>query len=293
MPSVFGRLTYNFDDTKYGDAFYLTTETKNYLNTSPLEIKTWQKTDIANGNIQNTNYFKNPVINVTNTFIQTVNAFTGRFPKEIVCDSEPTINGQFIYTTVQTLEIELGKYRTHTSNVSGVNDSTQTVTGDGASIIDYPDYKKSVGLGQQLLQLVNVTDGVQNASPLLGSMTSLFIGDELASNLTIIASDMLTLNATMRAVLVSDGGAPPVYTTVYYSNITSSNANTILSHVATANTMLRVRREHDWDFYRNGVSIVNDYFKVDSLGRLGNTQNYLVNNLIGTDRYISNTLANT
>ncbi len=72
MSSVFGRLTYNFDDTKYGDCFYLSTETKNYLNTSPLEIKTWQKTDIANGNIQNTNYFKNPVINVTNTIISTV-----------------------------------------------------------------------------------------------------------------------------------------------------------------------------------------------------------------------------
>jgi len=147
-------------------------------------------------------------------------------------------------------------------------------------------------LGQQLLQLVNVTDGVQNASPLLGSMTSLFIGDELASNLTIITSDLQALNATIRQVVVVGGGDPPS-NTFYYSNITAANANTIMSHFATANTMLRVRREHDWDFYRNGVSIVNDYFKVDSLGRLGNTQSYLVNNLIGTDRYISNTLANT
>ena len=292
MPSVFGRLTYNFDDTKYGDAFYLTTETKNYLNTSPLEIKTWQKTDIANGSIQNTNYFKNPVINVTNTIISTVNTFNVVFANVVSFDSAPTLNLDFAYQTIATLELELAKYKTHTSNVAGVNDSTQTVTGDGASIIDYPDYQKAVSLGQQLLQLVNVTDGVQNASPLLGSMTSLFIGDELASNLTIITSDLQTLNATIRQVVVAGPGDPPS-NTFYYSNITAANANTIMSHFATANTMLRVRREHDWDFYRNGVSIVNDYFKVDSLGRLGNTQNYLVNNLIGTDRYISNTLANT
>ena len=292
MPSVFGRLTYNFDDTKYGDAFYLTTETKNYLNTSPLEIKTWQKTDIANGSIQNTNYFKNPVINVTNTIISTVNTFNVVFANVVSFDSAPTLNLDFAYQTIATLELELAKYKTHTSNVAGVNDSTQTVTGDGASIIDYPDYQKAVSLGQQLLQLVNVTDGVQNASPLLGSMTSLFIGDELASNLTIITSDLQALNATIRQVVVVGGGDPPS-NTFYYSNITAANANTIMSHFATANTMLRVRREHDWDFYRNGVSIVNDYFKVDSLGRLGNTQNYLVNNLIGTDRYISNTLANT
>ena len=292
MPSVFGRLTYNFDDTKYGDAFYLTTETKNYLNTSPIEIKTWQKTDIANGNIQNTNYFKNPVINVTNTFIQTLNTFNVVFANVVVLDSSPTLNSEFVYETVTNLRLELLKYRTHTSNVSGVNDTRQTVTGDGASIIDYPDYKKSVALGQQLLQLVNVTDGVQNASPLLGSMTSLFIGDELASNLSIITSDVQTLNATLREVVVVGGGDPPS-NTFYYSNITPANANTIMTHFETVSTMLRVRREHDWDFYRNGVSIVNDYFKVDSLGRLGNTQSYLVNNLIGTDRYISNTLANT
>ena len=292
MPSVFGRLTYNFDDTKYGDAFYLTTETKNYLNTSPLEIKTWQKTDIANGNIQNTNYFKNPVINVTNTIISTVNTFNVVFANVVSFDSAPTLNLNFVYRTIETLELELAKYKTHTSNVAGVNDTRQTVTGDGASIIDYPDYKKSVALGQQLLQLVNVTDGVQNASPLLGSMTSLFIGDELASNLTIITSDLQALNASIRQVVVVGGGDPPS-NTFYYSNITAANANTIMSHFATANTMLRIRREHDWDFYRNGVDVVNDYFKVDSLGRLGNTQTYLVNNLIGTDRYISNTLANT
>jgi len=292
MPSVFGRLTYNFDDTKYGDAFYLTTETKNYLNTSPLEIKTWQKNDLANGNIQNTNYFKNPVINVTNTIISTVNTFNVVFANVVSFDSAPTLNLVFAYQTIGTLELELAKYKTHTSNVAGVNDSTQTVTGDGASIIDYPDYKKSVGLGQQLLQLVNVTDGVQNASPLLGSMTSLFIGDELASNLAIITSDLQALNATIRQVVVVGGGDPPS-NTFYYSNITPANANTIMTHFQTLSTMLRVRREHDWDFYRNGVSIVNDYFKVDSLGRLGNTQNYLVNNFIGTDRYISNTLANT
>ena len=292
MPSVFGRLTYNFDDTKYGDAFYLTTETKNYLNTSPLEIKTWQKTDLANGNIQNTNYFKNPVINVTNTIISTVNTFNVVFANVVSFDSAPTLNLDFAYQTIATLELELAKYKTHTSNVAGVNDSTQTVTGDGASIIDYPDYQKAVSLGQQLLQLVNVTDGVQNASPLLGSMTSLFIGDELASNLTIITSDLQTLNATIRQVVVVGGGDPPS-NTFYYSNITAANANTIMAHFATANTMLRIRREHDWDFYRNGVNIINDYYKVDSLGRLGNTQNYLVNNLIGTDRYISNTLANT
>ena len=35
MASAFGRLNYNFDDTKYGSSIYLTTDTKEYLNTYP------------------------------------------------------------------------------------------------------------------------------------------------------------------------------------------------------------------------------------------------------------------
>jgi hypothetical protein len=115
-------------------------------------------------------------------------------------------------------------------------------------------------------------------------MTSLFIGDELISNTTILVNDFLTVNNSLRL------GAPE---NNVYCNLTSTQVNTILSHVTTANTLIAGRREHDWNFYRQGLSILDDYFKVEKLTRTGNTQNYLVNNLIGTDRYKNNLSGNT
>jgi len=70
MSSIFGRLGYDFDSTKFGDSLVLPDKVKTYLNTAPVKLETWQINDIANGNIQLTDYYKNPVINITNTFIQ-------------------------------------------------------------------------------------------------------------------------------------------------------------------------------------------------------------------------------
>ena len=78
-----------------------------------------------------------------------------------------------------------------------------------------------------------------------------------------------------------------------YSNLTSTEVSTIISHITTANTLVAGRREHDWNFYRQGLAVLDDYFKVEKLTRTGNTQNYLINNLIGTDRYKNNLSGNT
>ena len=126
---------------------------------------------------------------------------------------------------------------------------------------------------RQLL-LTNQSDSVQNSTPLLGSMTSLFVGNDLAANLIVFLSDLSTLNASIRPVTTS--------------NITLSQATAILSHINTANNLVTTRKDHDFNFYRNGQIVMTDYNKVSRLTKLGNTQTYLVNNLIGTDKYKDN-----
>jgi hypothetical protein len=78
-----------------------------------------------------------------------------------------------------------------------------------------------------------------------------------------------------------------------YSSLTSTQVNNLINHITTANTLVAGRREHDWHFYRTGLEILDDYFKVRKLTNLGNTQSYLVNNLIGTDKYKNNLSGNT
>ena len=281
MASAFGRLNYNFDDTKYGSSIYLTTDTKEYLNTYPLVIKTWQKNDIANGNIQNSNYFKNPLSTICDQLSANVNTFSSLI-STIVNFDDVSVNVAVLLAATTNLKIEIINFKSHTSNVSGLTKSSSSVDETNRTVTEYPDYQKSTAIGQLLLQIVNATDSVLNSTPVLGSMTSLFIGSELSSNLTTIQTDTVTVNNSIR--LVSSN---------LDSNLTSSAVNTIISHFQSANTILGTRREHDWNFYRNAISLVNDYNQVNGLGHLGNTQIYLVNNLIGTNSYITNIAANT
>jgi len=281
MASAFGRLNYNFDDTKYGSSIYLTTDTKEYLNTYPLEIKTWQKNDIANGNIQNSNYFKNPLSTICDQLSANVNTFSSLISTIINYDNV-SVNIAALSAATTNLNIEIINFKSHTSNVSGLTKSTSSVDETNKTVTEYPDYQKATGIGQQLLQIVNATDSVQNSSPVLGSMTSLFIGSELSSNLTTIQTDITTVNNSIR-----------LFSGNLVSNISTSTVNTIISHFQSANTILGTRRDHDWNFYRNAISLVNDFNQVNGLGHLGNTQIYLVNNLIGTNSYITNIAANT
>lgn len=282
MSSIFGRLNFNFDDSKFGDSIYLTEETKNYLNTAPVDLKTWQLDDIANGNIQMTDYYKNPVINISNQLkANVINLSNVANTIEFFDNTVDTAN---LISGLNSLYVEIENFIKHTNNISGVQTATSSTNEIGNDAINYPDYDSAVNLGQQLLLLVNASDGVQNSTPLLGSMTSLFIGEELISNTSILTNDYITVNNSLRL----SGPESNVF-----SNLTSDQVNTIISHVNTANTMIVTRREHDWHFYRTGLEIVDDYFKVEKLTRLGNTQTYLVSNLIGTDRYKSNLSANT
>jgi hypothetical protein len=278
--NVFNRLSFSFDTGKFGDSIYLSDNTKNFLNTQPVTLETWQKNDLANGTIIVSNYYKNPVLNVCNqlqsstqnlyNLIQTITAYD-------------FADGVTLAASVNTLLTEINLFKQHTSNVSGVTKAEATVPEDGSPVVDYPDYDSAVQLGQDLLMLLNNTDGIQDSTPVLGNMTSLFIGDEIAANLAIITSDFPLLNVSIRLSGIDD----------VLSNISTTNANFIISHVQTARGMLNTRRLHDWNFFRQGSILLEDYNRIDKLENVGNTQIYLINNLIGTDEYKQKISANT
>jgi hypothetical protein len=281
--NVFNRLSFSFDTGKFGDAIYLSQDTKNFLNTQPISLETWQKDDLANGTIIATNYYKNPVLNVCN---ELQSSTQNLYNLMLTIVSYDTANGAGLQSSANTLLSEIPLFNQHTSNVAGVTKAESTVPEDGSPVIEYPDYDTAVQVGQNLLMLLNNTDGIQDSTPLLGSMTSLFMGDDIAANTVIITADYPTLNSS----IYLDG------TGNLASNITTTQANSIISHLQTASGMLSTRRLHDWNFYQQGLILLEDSNKVDNLENVGNTQLYLVNNLIGTDSYkqkLSSNTANT
>jgi hypothetical protein len=278
--NVFNRLSFSFDTGKFGDAIFLSDNTKDFLNTQPVSLETWQKNDLANGTIIVTNYYKNPVLNVCN---QLQSSTQNLYSLMLTITAYDTADGAALSSSANTLLTEIELFKQHTSNVAGVTKAEATVPEDGSPVIEYPDYDSAVQLGQDLLMLLNNTDGIQDSSPVLGNMTSLFIGDEIAANLTIITGDYPTLNASLYLDVNSN----------VVSNITTTSANLIISHLQTASGMLSTRRLHDWNFFRQGSILLEDYSRIDKLENVGNTQIYLITNLIGTDEYKQKISANT
>ena len=281
MASIYERLNFSFDTSKFGDSINLSDNTKNYLNTAPVRLETWQKDELANGSIVKTDYFKNPMINVTARLSDNVNTMN-----QIVqsIDTFDNGSGTAMKANLTNLIIEIRNYLSHTSNISGVTEARANISDTSNVITHFPDYNKAVSAGEQILLLTSSTDNVANTVPLLGNFTSLFISDEITSNANNIINNLVLVRNSIRTE--TTGGETPTSSNV--SNLSANLITTITANVVAANTLLSTRRLHDWNFYRNSLNILEDYNKINQLGRIGNTQKYLINNLVGTDKYKNN-----
>lgn len=269
MSSIFQRLGYNFDTNRFGDAQYLSPGAEAYLKAAPIELASWQQSDIANGNIQTTNYYKNPLASdcallIANT--SNIISFATTIPFDFAGSSNITLTN-----AATKLQSELNSFVSHTNNVSGVSLMTSNT-----DVI--PSFESASSIGNYLLRIVNVSDNVQNTTPLLGSMTSLFVGQEISSNVAVVNTALYLLNSS-----VAPNG------NCYLS---SAQVLSISNTLNVLNTFVSYRRVSDWNFFANATSIVMDTVKLSSFNNMGNTQLYLINNLIGTNQLKSN-LANT
>jgi hypothetical protein len=295
--NVFLRLNYDFDSTKFGESVNLSNSTIKFLEDNPVSLTEWQKIDIANGNFTRTDFYKNPTINVTNMLWSNINTFNSVINTIYDFDANSNPKSALIAPITNALgSTQISLFQRHTNNISGVTVSTPTFNESTLTNIDYPDYDKATGLGQELLLVLNETDELANAIPVLGNFRCLFLNDDIANVSILISSDISTLNSSIRVESIdnpnTDPGAP-LTISVNRSNLTSAQINTIFDHANTANTLIYKSREDDWFFYRTSVKILDDYRKIERLTRVGKTQKYLIDNYIGTDNYLTKLASNT
>ena len=271
--SVFARLNYSFDDKKFGDSIYLTDQAKKFLELAPPDVTEWQQNDIADDLVTRSRYYVNPTANVCSTLLANANIIfesANNDPANTFTQTGAGNAAMELANTTALFITEIIAFKSHTDNISGLTIATSNST-------TIPQLDSVVSIGQQLLTLTNTTDGISNSTPMLGSLTSLFIGDDLANNNLTIYTDRLAMDAA------NVGGI---------SSLTANQINLIITHVQTANTLVSTRRYHDWNFYEKSYQILSDYYFVKKFTNMGNTSTYLVNNLIGTD-IIKTNIANT
>jgi hypothetical protein len=277
--SVFNRLGFNFDTTRFGSAHTLSTGAANSVSLISDNMPTmsdWQKSDLANGAIVTTDYFKNPTTTYVNSMLSSA---------AIISSNALTINAFSLAASANSLILELGKFVSHTDNIAGVTPVFAS---------DVPSYSVSSATGQMSLITLNMCAEQQsNTDVMLGSFTSLFIQDDLTANANQILTYSIQLKNSISANTTNDGEGGPSVTT-YSSNLANSIISSMSSYCNTTSSILNTRRIHDWTFHRNLQQVMQDNGFLQGFSNLGGTQKYLIKNVIGTTSLVGKlTSANT
>lgn len=288
MPSsIYERLSLNFDTAKFGNVNVLGQTTINYFESVSDPLEEWQYNDVINSTSGNDQYFQNPLSDLCDDLKIAVDAMITTSNAVNFVNNPST--GNLIYSTSVTTSSEILAFKSHTNNISGV--STE------AMAQDVPNYDMSISYGNEVLKyVISEDEGMNvetaNASAALGSLTSLFIGDDLNEYLTIITNDVSLVNSSITITQVEDPENPGLFIDEKESNLTSVQVSSIYSNVSSFYTLINTRRTEDWAYFVRMRDTVLDIYRTKKFKYIGNTQKSLINQYIGTEK-LKNIIANT
>jgi len=259
---VFATLNYSFDDPN-GAVQTFSANTQAHLNTMPAFIESWQAEDIANNDVGG--YFKNPVTTYVNTIITISTQMRNDANSAISANS--VVDGlSNVMNVANSLVTTASAFLAHTNRISGVT----PFTGQDDTI---PYYTTAIGLGKSAIYITNQTDSIINSSPIMGSFTSVLIGPQVYANANTITIDSITL------------------TGVIAGNVSNTTTNTQMAQIQTnltnINTHLSGRQTADYTFYTNLKSMVDKYNQLKQFSNIGETQQDLIQNYIGSDKLLT------
>ena len=123
MPSIFERLQYNFDSTKFGDAIDPTGTLEKDLTKIKPSLYKWQFDALANNDVSG--YIQNPLA----TDILTIQTNAQKIRDLIITFDDPNASVANLQSVANTLYYETISFKSHTDRVSGVTLSTDSKIG--------------------------------------------------------------------------------------------------------------------------------------------------------------------
>lgn len=228
--------------------------TINTLNSMPSLLTDWQMQDIANSNV--TGYFVNPTAASANNILSDLNY--------IVTISTGITGLETIKTAANNVVISntIVLYREHTNRLSGVSPP------------DYedptlPHYDSALGVGKVLTYLLYQSDGVSNNAAFIGNFGSIILSNTISDHANTINSNAYLIDGSI------SGGS---------SNLTAGQKTTIINNINAVNSFVISVRTNDINFYANCTSVVEEYKTLKGFNGMGQTQNDLIQNYIGSEK---------
>jgi hypothetical protein len=285
--STFDRYNFTFDSAKFGDANILGDNGKQMMINFDTHtvFNQWQKDDLANGPLDRSKYYKNPVFNASinlssaiYTFGATMNSVSWLY-SDSANAAASILGGRYSNNIIYMRDV-ISKFVSHTNNVSGVSANTATEKS--------PTLDSILSVGNDNALILYQTDKIANSVGGLGSMTSLFVESDLNANTELF-------NYYTNEILNN--------TTYTYNGITfgwSNTCNLLPSEIEKMNVAFRSLYSFvfkcindDWFYYQTSINVQRDYQVLTRFSQPSNTQTYLINNYIGTDFLKEKLAANT
>jgi|694.fasta_scaffold05126_26 hypothetical protein len=261
---VFHSFGYSFDDPN-GHIQELSQDTIEHLDAMPPFITDWQAQDIANKDFDG--YYQNPMQSITMLIYQNANAIS-----ELANTGNGVLNLVTVRNSATQLRSNAQEFLSHTSRLSGL---TPYVGTDNIN----PYLDMAMSFGRTAMYITQQTDGITNNAPIMGSFTSLMIEPQLIANnntlLTYKNQVEGSINMSFDIVLQQN---------VHTSNLTTQQITNINTHITNLNDYMQTRRIADIDFYSNVKYFIEGYNKTKKLNNMGETEKYLIMNLIGTEK---------
>ena len=261
---VFHSFGYSFDDPN-GHIQELSQDTIEHLDAMPPFITDWQAQDIANKDFDG--YYQNPMQSITMLIYQNANAIS-----ELANTGNGVLNLVTVRNSATQLRSNAQEFLSHTSRLSGL---TPYVGTDNIN----PYLDMAMSFGRTAMYITQQTDGITNNAPIMGSFTSLMIEPQLIANnntlLTYKNQVEGSINMSFDIVLQQN---------VHTSNLTTQQITNINTHITNLNNYMQTRRIADIDFYSNVKYFIEGYNKTKKLNNMGETEKYLIMNLIGTEK---------
>jgi hypothetical protein len=263
MGTLFDNLQLNFDTSKFGNALDPKGTLKDEITITSPPLTKWQYDAVAANNVVRTTYLKNPLANVVNTIISIANTI---YVLTNTYSYLPNAN-----TSVYNLEIAANNFFRHSQRLSGLEASTNSAL---------PDFFSATSYGRSIFPILGKFEGVSNNSPILGSMTSLFVESDLLTYSVILQAAKIELQNS----LVS-AGFPTV---TYSSNLSSIKISEICNSINSATSFMNTRRIHDVNFFGRVVEVSNNYMEISRYSGFADIEAHLIENYVGTETLKNN-----
>jgi hypothetical protein len=275
--SIYARLGFNHNDpTTNTLSTPYTSNVMVQMDLLPPLIKPWQANAIGNSAVSG--FFVNPVANVAQLIWNTSNTLITLTSGLTASPSNPTVNTAManVYATSTVLSTNTAQTYIYVTNKQSnvVPPDADTTT---------PHYSTAIAQGKMLSYITNQSDNISNSSVMLGSFTSVTLGNTLA-NLYSTMSTLTNILANTITYYTDPISGIPHNTT----NVSTANARALQNVVSSVNYVMTFYPAQDSQFFQNSSNVLHDYGTVSQFNNMGQSQNYLLQNYIGSPTLLAN-----